>query len=695
MDISSPSLSSTPLYFALLIGIDAYPKDRKPLKGCVNDVCKIEKHLEKIDKIKVHTLKAIADQDTASSEPTGRLRPTLTNVTDAIKSIVSDATEANKGGFVYIHFSGHGTAMRPPVPTGPTRMYSNLSTGDLALNLLADDGISIEYLRGYKLAFLVQNLIDANLIVTLVLDCCFSGSVTRGDAVRCLDYDSQIDAAHPPNLNHDIIPRDNRSKHSSSRNASMWSNWIVNQGRCTTITACGPTEVAKEIRIGGRIHGALSYYLMDNFEKLRCIGGKQQTIYQALYTRFQNAQIPQSPMLFGNQNLNFLGRPNPDIGAATFSVIKSKSGGYKIRAGQAHGICEGDSFAIREIVPRGTGSVSVLQGVSVTTKVISVGSLVSNLDLSETYFASDMSLCATPITRLSLRRFPVLLDLGESFSDDWAKVWSEQQSLQIHNSREGNRNIQCSFTVAMPEHGSCEIRGENDSKLLYLPGLSAQSDKDATLILALVEHMARFEMVRSLENTPLTNPQSKFRGSFSVQLITPAGPRNPGCSQTSQNQAMCAHPECRIEVEEGTKLDLVVKNVSKKKEEKEDGHAFCMHVYAMGSSWEIENLYNGYEVIPPLGSNESDQFSKGTKGPWKKAIKMNIPQHTKEKGQTYCDDVFKIFLTSQPTALELELPDIHELMLKGDDRDQKREVAGFSPVEDWVALSFCIRTTRK
>jgi hypothetical protein len=264
--------------YALLIGIDAYSE--KPLKGCVRDVHEIKHHLDGIPKpgVQTHMLTASLTKDPTSSRTTeeSKLWPTHRTVVDTLNQITCQAKE---GDFVYIHFSGHGTAFRPPLPSSSSRIFLNPSTGDLALNLLQEDGSKIHYLRGSELAYWVKAMADKNLIVTLVLDCCFSGSVMRNNAsVQYLDYDPQIDAAHPPNLKQSLSSED-ELRHLAYRNASLRPNWLVNPDRYTVITACGPTEVAKEIQIGGQAYGALSYLLADTFEKFSGIGGKQQHIY--------------------------------------------------------------------------------------------------------------------------------------------------------------------------------------------------------------------------------------------------------------------------------------------------------------------------------------------------------------------------------------------------------------------------------
>jgi hypothetical protein len=680
-------------HYALLIGIDAYPM--KPLNGCVRDVHEIKKQLHGIPKpgVQTHMLTASRLEDSKSSRTTEELKmwPTYRNVVDTFNQIICQAKE---GDFIYIHFSGHGTALRPPLNSSPSRTFSNPSTGDLALNLLQESGSNVHYLRGSELAYFVRAMVEKGLIVTLVLDCCFSGSVMRDDAsIRYLDYDPQIDATYPASVEHSLDFED-ELRHSVYRSASLSPNWLIKPDGYTVITACGPTEVAKEIPVDKQMHGALSYFLADTFETFGGIGGKQQHIYQSMRARFRETrekyQHKQNPMFYGNKDLYFFGRANPRIGPAPVPVIKNQRDTFHLEAGQAHGICEGDKFAVRAVTFTGSASREMVsQGISVVAEVTFVGALTSNLKLSETSFAGDTTLVATALTNLSLQRFPIRMGISVPYPEEWAKALSEQRSLHIYNTHVANQECRYSFTMAMLDDGSYEIRDETDRTILCLPASSFESSDNAVQVLGLFEHLAKFELVKSLTNNSFEDLTTRLKSSFSVQIIKPTGDRiNPGCLQGGQYRPTCLHPECLIEVEDGTSIQLEVKN-----NEKEGGYAFCLHTYSMGSSWEIENILRGdYEVIPPCSSNQGPEFRRGSSGTRSKNLTMTVPLVLQEKGEKYCDDIIKVFLTSQPTSfLSLELPELGKY-IKRSGFSKHRGTGSYSPSKDWVALSFRIRT---
>jgi hypothetical protein len=89
---------------------------------------------------------------------------------------------------VYVHFSGDCTV----VP--PTHSYSTWETGDLALVVLEGKEAEERYLHGSEIPHHSKNMVDRGIGVTMVLDCCYSGSTLRNDEVVCYaPYHPEID----------------------------------------------------------------------------------------------------------------------------------------------------------------------------------------------------------------------------------------------------------------------------------------------------------------------------------------------------------------------------------------------------------------------------------------------------------------------------------------------------------------------
>lgn len=72
---------------------------------------------------------------------------------------------------------------------------------------------------------------------------------------------------------------------------------------------------------------------------------------------------------------------------------------------------------------------------------------------------------------------------------------------------------------------------------------------------------------------------------------------------------------------------------------------------------------------------------------------MIIPETMREKGHYHCEDIIKVFITSQPTSLNLlELPKLGNPAKKQIPNTSGR-IGSIDSPEDWVALNFLIRTS--
>ena len=105
----------------------------------------------------------------------------------------------------------------------------------------------------------------------------------------------------------------------------------------------------------------------------------------------------------------------------------------------------------------------------------------------------------------------------------------------------------------------------------------------------------------------------------------------------------------------------------------------------LGPSWQVGNVYHGiYSVVTPR--NDGERFI----GTTRMRVQMSVPDQMKEQGYRSCEDIIKVFVTSQPTSFDLlELPRLGgpAKASKPNRTDQVRE----GP-ENWAAMNFPIRT---
>ena len=679
--------------YAILIGIDAYSE--KPLKSCVRDVKDIQKYLAKMPTpVQIQMLTATKDPGSSSLAEDPKSWPTYDNLTSSVRHIIS---LARAGDFVYLHFSGHGTTREPskdpsnlsiksmaPVPG----KFSNPSTGDAALAILEiTTDIETRYLRGEELASLIKMMVNKGLIVTLVLDCCFSGSVMRDDSsVRYLTYDPKVDAAYPLAS---CLSTEGEASRTVYRNASMRSNWLIDPDGYTILAACGPTEITEDLvdREGQR-HGPLSYFLLRSFAKLGYVGGQQRYIYSHLCARFRETRNQrkneQNPMIYGNKKLDFFGPVDSDNNSTPIPIVNVPDHGLRLQAGHAHGICSGDRFSVCSLhsaLDPGSREDSLI------ARVTHVRGLTSDLEMmNKTSAPSESGLIALALTHLSLRKFPVRLELALPFLEEWTRALQHRPSLDIYANTHTKPRSSFSFYVDVTDENSYEIRDESNQRVSNLSTPAHHLAKSVNHILDIVEHLAMFKMVKNLANNSLASTAHSFSMSFDVKLINPAGKEfNPRCFE------QCDHVECLVEAKPGEKLELVVRNQGHIR-----GSPIYLHILNLGPNWEIEDiLHSNHEVLPPRYSNQHMDFRHGTTGEWRKELEMRVPPRIKELGHLHYEDIIKVFLTVQPTSFALlELPEICESL----ERNRNSRIRGDGDglvSEDWAALNFLIRSKVK
>lgn len=635
-------------HHAILVGINDYSDS--PLTSCVRDVEGIKNYLEEaLDGVQIQILTATGNESPKSCIPAKdhALPPTYENVTAAFRRVTF---EAKAGDFVYIHYSGHGTRMVPHAE------FSNRSTGDLALVLLDEkEQNTTRYLWGSRLAFSLKAMVDKGLVVTLVLDCCFSATVYRRDnhGVRSLAYDAEIDSKPPSDFEDGL---EYAAIHSAERNASMRENYLLNPDRYAILVACGPHEVAKElISEDGKSHGALSYFLLKTFTECDGLRKRHKDIYHHLCAKFQETCPQQKPAHFGNKNQAFFGDVKWEANITPLWIVE-RDRNLQLQAGQAHNICYGDEFALSRFGLAGSDSSS--RGDLMKAKVAHTRGLTSDLRLlGTTSIRVQTGWIAKPLTRLSFQKYPIRLAANLPNRDELVTALKDQ-GLDVSTAMDERP---FSFHVVMSSNQEYEILDESDQEIINLLSMP-QDQADASYVCRIVEHLVKFKQVKNLDNE---DPSDTFQQSFDVYMMS---------------KDDCFRPKCLIEVEHGrNQLELIVEN---KGEE-----VLYLYFYNLGPHWQIENILRGsYEVLPPKDN------CRGFTGVFKKRLKTRIPREMEENVHHHCNDFIKVFVTSQQTSFDLlELPRLGE-SIKKSVQDRVGGGGGSQVAENWVALNFPIRT---
>lgn len=171
---------NTPRKLALLVGINSYTDpDVDNLRGCLNDI-------EMQYQLLVHRF-GFKPQDVVKVSDDGDLSPTRANILQAFEEHLIQ--QARPGDVVVFHYSGHGSRVVDPDPIEVKLCGANSNPEGLNGTLVPNDAkaadqtgsdIVVPDIMGRSLFLLMERVPTDNL--TVVLDSCFSGSGTRGNA---------------------------------------------------------------------------------------------------------------------------------------------------------------------------------------------------------------------------------------------------------------------------------------------------------------------------------------------------------------------------------------------------------------------------------------------------------------------------------------------------------------------------------
>ncbi|KAI1327065.1 caspase domain-containing protein [Xylariaceae sp. FL0255] len=652
--------NTQPSYWALLIGVNS--DSERPLKGCVRDVREITAALKKsLADVKIQLFTADDKNATAESSGSPCFPENLATYSNVKSGLEKVSSLAKSGDYIYIHYSGHGLRLE-----AASKECSSMTTGDLCLNVLEDAGSNhTKPLSGLDLAQIIRTMVANNVTVTLVLDCCFSGSVLRKQwdsnhrSLRYREVDSKImdfNFSSPCGR----VDRDDtaRSYDSQYRDASMLPNWLINPRGYTILTACGPHEIAEELRFPRQSyrHGALSYFILRAIKKLGGLGGKHAHIYPYLCSMFRQYHPKQNPMWYGNPDLCFLGSesPNSVLTGAPFAAIWADDR-LQLQGGQAHGISAGDQFAVYTISagrPLVTGTVN------------NVRPLTSDIEVSDPQsIRSERGYIAKALTCLSLRKFPVHLSLDPSCLEEWQPALAMHENLMFED-----KDHSFAYQISRDENTKTyRIRGPSGHETAFSPE-DTREELMMTIpsrVLDIVERMARHDMVKELSNEGGEVP---LEGLYCASIIDSAGKAFQGGSV--------------IDNQERDALTLAVENSGQT--------TLYVHVLNLAPQGQVQNILRAsYVVVPPKIPEE------GLSGKWTHRVKTIIPQALLHKGILECEDVIKVFITNQPTSFaSLEMQKLHDSHDRGAVEPGDMEQTPSSGTEDWVSFNFVIRTHR-
>ena len=376
--------------YALFVGIDAYTHPVPPLQGCVNDIKAIEEYLQgrvTQDDYQLH-LRTLIDRDA-----------TRQGIIDGFREHLSQATSEDIALFYY---AGHGSQEQAPPEfwnIEPDRLNETIVCYDSRQSGGWD-------LADKELGKLISEVAQNNPHTLIIMDCCHSGSGTRGE----LDLDvavrkAPLDKRERP-LNSFIVTT-SELETSTSRSLEASSSWMSAKGKYIFLSACRDRELAKEYNADGVKRGAFSYFLIDTLKK-----ANGSLTYRDLFKRtdalVRSKVTAQSPQIESQESSALEQSFLCGVISAHFpyfTVSHQPNYGWVIDGGAVHGISQGSNDEATELAifafDTPVAELSQLDKAVATAKVSKVMPQLSqieveNLDLETSYKAIVTSLPLPP-----------------------------------------------------------------------------------------------------------------------------------------------------------------------------------------------------------------------------------------------------------------------------------------------------------
>jgi len=519
--------------FALLIGIDCYLENRLPdggyypsLGGCVRDINHIQNFLkERLGLPNDQIVKLTASKGQADEkepiEPKDQW-PTYKNMVDAFKKLTQTA---EPGDQVYVHYSGHGGRS--------VTAFAELK-GDSGLDeslVPTDIGNSeARYLRDVEMAHLLKQLLDKDLIVTVVLDSCHSGGATRGlggSRVRGID---SIDTTKPPTESlvasrDELIATWRAISPGQTRNAQLGSGWIPEMNGAVVLAACRANELANEFPFdGSESNGALTYWLLDSLKQTGP-GLTFKLLHDRILSKVQARFRDQTPQLHGDGGRVVFDSKRVVI-PPSVRVLEVDLPNHRIKldSGQAQGIGVGAQFRIFAAQAGDFSQASDRIAVAEVNNSQATDSWATLLEISNRDAIAEGAQA-------------VLVDAGSIEFCSRVKLVKQEEGLRSEIDQTGAleklkaeiagthwlelvENGEADYQVAVNPNDEYEIWDSSGQEVPNLrPALKTSDGAAAAQVAQRLVHLTKYRNVKLIDNGDST---SSLARQVTVELIGPA-----------------------------------------------------------------------------------------------------------------------------------------------------------------------------
>lgn len=473
-----PTYARPPRHVALLIGIADYrnfipngPPGQSDLKGPPNDVELVRSTLRSRLFDNPEDIRILLDSAASHA-----------GIAEGFRWLIERASDP--GDVVVVFYSGHGS--NAPDGNGDEARVTPGDRKDEGLvpwdvqsihdpaQLILDDDIG-SWLDSLK----TRN-------VTVIIDACFSGTVTRGG-----DETGDTRARGPLESSGDSVP------------VISTSTGFRGRGNYTLITASSANEVAQEKPLGegGRVYGVLTFYLT---EAMRGAGPtvRYDELFQQLVPQVKG-KSNQSPQLEGDRGALLLSEKQ-ELPTRAFVAVTSIGGNrWRIDEGAIHGVRKS---AVYDLYPDSTidfaGPAFGQLLIDSLEPLVAYGRAPTPTYSGSRLLPARGVLARLPRGATTLERITVLLDPAASAARDALAHMSKVEVL-----REGDAAVRIGpwgRGVMVYVNGVPLLPQEDERENLAAPGPGDPLGYRPT-ITALCDPIARAVSIQTLEQ--LRNPE--------------------------------------------------------------------------------------------------------------------------------------------------------------------------------------------
>jgi hypothetical protein len=670
----------------LLIGIDYYFPNPlySSLGGCVRDINHVEDFLlRKVKGISADNILKLtssrSNSDSSKPAESEERWPTYANIKNAFNKIIE---AAKAGDQVYIHYAGHGGRIRTLLTKtkGPNAFDETLVPTDI-------DNPQTRHLRDIEIAALLKRMLDNKLIVTLVIDSCHSGGLTRGRGgavVRGTDVEDKTPRPQDSLIaSIDELEQIWKSLSSSEATTTMTtkrttattrgfsaSGWLPQPKGYVLLAACRPSESAYEYAFeGNEKNGALTYWFLKSFEQI-----DKGLTYKVIHDRVVaqvHSQFPlQTPMLEGEGDREVFGiNKVQTVYAVSVMKVETSNQRLLLNAGQSHGIRNGTRFAIYPLGFTDFGEVDRRLGI---VEIDERGATNSWAKIITDFHRGDIEQGAQAVlinpVDVRLKRKVYLVyennqnnDSKESSSLSTTRnlTMTKQQALDkirdtIMEKNKNNESLielalaenddQADFQIAINKQGEYEIWDPAGNVIPNLnPPLMINDSTSVAKIMQRLEHLTKFSNIQLIDNLDAASELSR---KLVVELFKVPDDYEPG-DRPRDLQPIEAEGNTKI-AEVGQKLILRIKNTLAEESRK----VLNVTVLDLQPDWGVSQIYPaspGANFIP-IDPGHDELFY----------LQVDLPSGYKEG-----KDVIKVFATLDQTNFRwLELPALDQPVIR-------------------------------